>query len=77
MPTVYIMKGFNYIESNKVSIKFFVDFSKSSVSSETIDAKADHRRVYELNLKDIWNLNKLNNLLDRSGCDQFSIKIIN
>lgn len=71
------MKGFNYIESNKVSIKFFVDFSKSSASSEIIDVKADHRRVYELNLQDIWNLNKLNNLLDRSGCDQFSIKIIN
>jgi hypothetical protein len=33
--------------------------------------------VYELNLLEIWNLNKLNKLLDRNNTNNFIIKIIN
>lgn len=45
VPIAYILKGFNFIENDKISIKFFMDTS-DLVSETTSNQQKDRKRIY-------------------------------
>lgn len=77
MPIIYIIQGLNYIETDKASLKFFVDSIGSSKAKETVICTSDHKRTYELRISSVINMSKINPVLDRNGTNQFQLKIIN
>jgi hypothetical protein len=47
VPNIYILKGFNYVENQKFSIKFYVDSNRLE-SKSSQGEKRNCKRIYEM-----------------------------